>query len=163
MARLLALLALGLTLQAQTLPSEQAESLNGKKVEFPAAIRGAVSVVVFGFDRDSNDKITVWLESLTADGVNAWTVANLENVTLLARPAVRMNLRKGVPAALQSRSLIVTKDLKAWKEALKVSREDLPVVALFDADGQVVWQRQGTFSEAIGNELKAEIVKLAKK
>lgn len=161
MARLFALLAFaGLALQAENLPNTPAETVTGKKVDFPAILHGAISTVVFGFDKDSNDKITVWLESLTADGLNAWALANIENMTTLARPAIRMSLRKGTPAAIQSRSLVASKNIAAWKDALGVTRQDLPVVALFDADGQLVWHRQGTFSESISNELKAEIAKL---
>jgi hypothetical protein len=95
--------------------------------------------------------------------VNAWAVANIENMTTLARPAIRINLRKGTPAELQSRSLVVTKNLKSWKDVLGVTREELPVVALLDPEGNVVWHRQGTFSESISNELKAEIAKLKTK
>ena len=164
MARLFALLAFaGLMIQAQNLPATPAETVTGKKVEFPAVLRGAISTVVFGFDKDSNDKITVWLESLTSEGINAWALANIENTTTLARPAIRMNLRKGTPPAIQSRSLVTSKNMAAWKDALGVTRQDLPVVALFDPEAKLVWHRQGTFSESIGNELKSEIAKLATK
>ena len=162
MARLFALLAFaGLIIQAQNLPATPAETVTGKKVEFPAVLHGAISTVIFGFDKDSNDKITVWLENLTSDGINAWALANIENATTLARPAIRMNLRKGTPAAIQSRSLVTSKNIAAWKGVLGVTREDLPVVALFDPEGKLVWHRQGTVSESISNELKSEITRLS--
>jgi len=164
MGRFLAFVAFaGLAIQAQNLPSTPAETLSGKKVDFPAVLHGAVSAVAFGFDKDSNDKITVWLESLTGDGINAWALANIENMTTLARPAIRMNLRKGTPAPIQSRSMVTSKNIAAWKDALGAARPDVPVVALFDAQGNLAWHRQGTFSESIANELKAEIAKLATK
>ena len=146
--------------RGQELPSASAETLNGKKVDFPGALRGTVSVCVFGFGRESSNKTGVWLENLAGDGINAWSVVNIESSAAPTRAVVRMTMRKGTPAALLSRSLVIAKDLKTWKELLEVTKESLPVVVLFDAEGHIVWKRQGTFSGAIGDELKAQIAAL---
>jgi hypothetical protein len=150
-----------LVARGQDLPSASAETLDGKKVDFPAALRGSISVCVFGFGRETSDKVGVWLENLTADGVNAWSVVNIESTPAPARMVVRMTMRRGTPAALLGRSLVIAKDAKAWKQLLEVTKESLPVVVLLDAEGHIAWKRQGTFSGAISDEMKAQIVALA--
>jgi len=162
-AILLALSAMSPCLPAQDLPASSAETLEGKKIDFPGALKGSIAVCVFGFGRESSDKVTVWLENLSADGMNAWSVVNIESVKAPARTVVRMTLKKGTPATLLGRSLVLSKDSKEWLSILEVKKETLPTVALFDTDGRLVWKKQGTFSGAISDELKAQIVALATK
>jgi hypothetical protein len=149
--------------RAQDLPATVAETLDGKKVDFPAALRGKISVCVFGFGRESSDKLTVWLENLSADDIDAWSVANIESSAAPTRTVIRMTMKKGTPPTLLGRSLVIAKDAKTWKELLEVKKETLPVVVLFDAAGHIAWKRAGTFSGAISDELKAQIVALATK
>jgi hypothetical protein len=160
---LLTLCAVAPGVRAQDLPASTAETLDGKKVDFPAALKGSIAVCVFGFGRESSDKVTVWLENLFADGMNAWSVVNIESVKAPARTVIRMTMKKGTPPTLLGRSLVISKDSKEWLRVLEVTRETLPTVALLDADGRLVWKRQGTFSGAISDELKAQIVALATK
>jgi len=156
----LALLGAALCAQAQDLPVTAAETLDGKKLEFPTALRGSISTCVFGFGKDLSDKAGVWLESLTSDGINAWSVVNVETTPSVARSAIRISMRRGTPSALLSRSLIVSKDFKEWKKILEIQQDNLPIVVLFDADGKIVWKRRGTFSASISDELKAHIAEL---
>jgi hypothetical protein len=148
---------------AQDLPVTAAETIDGKKVEFPTAMHGSISACVFGFGKDSSDKVGVWLESLYGDNVNAWSVVNLEPVPAVARGPIRVSMRIGLPTGLMSRSLIVSKDYKEWKKILEIQQDNLPVVALFDASGKIVWKRRGTFSASISDELKAKIAELSGK
>jgi hypothetical protein len=149
-----------LCVSAQDLPNDKAESINGKKVNFPDVMYGGVATCVFGFGKDSADRVGVWLESLSSDQINAWSVVNLESVPAMARGALRMTMRKGTPKELLERSLVISKDAKEWKRILEVQKESLPVVALFDKTGKLVWKRQGTFSSSITDELKAKIAEL---
>jgi hypothetical protein len=148
---------------AQDLPNDKAETINGKKVEFPAVMHGAIATCIFGFGNNSADRVAVWLESLSADNVNAWSVVNLESVPAVARGALRVSMRRGTPKELIERSLVISKDATEWKRILEVQRESLPVVALFDKAGKLVWKRQGTYSASIDDELKAKIAELAAK
>jgi len=146
--------------RAQGLPATTAETIDGKKLDFPGALRGSISTCVFGFGKDSSDKVGVWLESLSADNIDAWSVVNLETVPAVARTAVRISMRKGTPSALRSRSLVISKDYKEWKKILEIQQDNLPVVVLFDVAGEIVWKRRGTFSASIADELKARIAEL---
>jgi hypothetical protein len=150
-------------LPGQQLPNDKAETINGKTLDFPAVMRGAIATCVFGFGKDSSDRVGVWLESLTSDDINAWSVVNLESMPSVARGPLRVAMRKGTPKQLLERSLVISKDSVEWKRILGVQRESLPVVALFDKAGTIVWKRQGTFSSSIADELKAKIAELTGK
>jgi len=146
---------------AQNLPVTPAETLDGKKLVFPTALRGSLATCVFGFGQGSSDKVGVWLEALSGDNVNAWSVVNLETVASVARGPIRVSMRVGTPPALRGRSLIIAKDYKEWKKILEIHEDNLPVVALFDGAGKIVWKRRGTFSASIADELKAHIAQMA--
>ena len=160
---LLALIGGALCARAQDLPVTAAESIDGKKIEFPTALGGSIAVCVFGFGKDSSNKVGVWLESLSGDNINAWSVVNLEKVPAIARGSIRVSMRIGTPSALLGRSLIVAKYYNEWKKILEIQQDNLPVVALFDARGRLVWKRRGTFSASIEDELKAHIAELSGK
>jgi hypothetical protein len=146
--------------RAQDLPAEIAETIDGTRVRFPAMMHGSIAACVFGFGKDSTDKVAVWLESLTGNNINAWSVVNLEPVPSVARGPIRISMRVGTPAALLERSLIIAKDYKEWKKILEIQQDNLPVVVLFDAGGKIVWKRKGTFSAGTLDELKAQIAQL---
>ncbi len=148
---------------AQDLPNDRAETINGKRVDFPGVMLGAAAACVFGFGKDSTDRVAVWLESLSGDNVNAWSVVNLQSAPAVARGALRVSMRKGTPKELMERSLVISKDAEEWKRILDVQKESLPVVALFDKSGKIVWKRQGTYSASISDELKAKMVELGVK
>jgi hypothetical protein len=158
---LLALIGGSQYAKSQDLPVTAAETIDGKKLEFPTALRGSIATCVFGFGEDSADKVGVWLESLSGDNINAWSVVNLETVPSVARGTLRVSMRIGTPVALRGRSLIIAKFYKEWKKILEIQQDNLPVVVLFDRDGKLVWKRRGTFSAAIADELKAEIARLS--
>ncbi len=159
--RLLAAVAFfGLYASAQNLPVDKAESINGKKFDFPTALKGTITTCVFGFGNDSADRVGIWLESLSSENIDAWSVVNLESIPAGARGVLRMSMRKGTPKELLGRSLVISRDSKEWKRILEVQKETVPVLALFDKSGKIVWKRQGTFSSSITDELKAKIAEL---
>ena len=139
---------------AEGLPSSHAETLTGQKLEFPAALRGRSAVCVFGFSKGAGDLTKVWMERLNQDGVNVWSVAELEKAPALVRGMIRGSMRKGTPQSLLGHSLILTRDTDLWERAVSASGETLPVVVVFDADGQILWKYQGAFSDEKYRELK---------
>ncbi len=130
-----------------------AETIDGKKVEFPTAMHGSISACVFGFGKDSSDKRRGWNRSMAITSPPG-RLGNQGTVPAIARTPIRVSMRIGLPPGLMSRSLIVSKDYKEWKKILEIQQDNLPVVALFDASGKIVWRRRGTFSAS--DRAKAE-------
>jgi predicted transcriptional regulator len=67
-------------------------------------------------------------------------------------------MRKGTPQPLLKRSLIITKDDKAWRAALGVKQENLPVVVLLDSAGKVLWTHEGLYDDEAVGELKRRLL-----
>lgn len=84
----------------ESLPVTQAETLTGQKLEFPTALAGKPAVCVFGFSKEAGDRTKVWMTRLSQDGINAWSVANLESAPALVRGMIRSSMRKGTPQPL---------------------------------------------------------------
>ena len=157
-ACVLALLAAGWSpAAAENLPVTQAETLTGQKLEFPLALAGKPAVCVFGFSREAGDKTKVWMARLSQDGINSWSVANLEAAPALVRGMIRGSMRKGTSASLLERSLILTKDEKAWKQTIGAKQDNLPVVVLLDATGRILWTYEGVFADETYRELTARL------
>jgi hypothetical protein len=142
---------------AESLPVTPAETLTGHKLSFPTALAGKPAVCVFGFSKEAGDRTKDWMARLSNDGVNAWSVADLEGAPALVRGMIRSSMRKGTPQALLEHSLVVTKDEKAWKNALGAKDDKLPVVAVLDAAGNVIWTYEGLLGDEAYSELKAKL------
>ncbi len=142
---------------AENLPVTPAETLAGQKMEFPTGVVGKSSVCVFGFTKEAGDRTKVWMTRLSQDGINSWSIANLEGAPALVRGMIRSSMRKGTPAPLLERSLILTKDEKAWKHAVGAKQDNLPVVVLLDATGSVLWTYEGLFGDEPYRELKSRL------
>ena len=142
---------------AESLPVTQAETLTGQKLEFPTALAGKPAVCVFAFNKEAGDRTKAWMTRLSQDGINAWSVANLESAPALVRGMIRGSMRKGTPQPLLERSLILTKDEKAWKHAVGANQNNLPVVVVFDAAGHPLWTYEGLFGEEPLREIKTRL------
>jgi hypothetical protein len=152
------LLVAGCCLAASdNLPVTPAETLADQKIVFPTALAGKAAVCVFGFSKEAGDRTKVWMTRLSQDGINAWSIANLEGAPGLVRGMIRSIMRKGTPQPLLERSLILTKDEKAWKRAVGSKQDNLPVVVLLDGKGQILWTHEGPFGDEPYRELKTRL------
>ena len=153
----LALVASGAASAAEKLPVTSAETLSGQKLEFPTALAGKPAVCVFGFSKEAGDLSKLWMTQLYEEGISAWSVANLEKAPALVRGMIRGSMRKATPAAQLDRSLILTKDHKAWEQAVGSKQESQPVVVLLDPAGRILWTFQGPFAGQPYQQLKARL------
>jgi len=139
------------------LPVTSAETLSGHKLEFPAALAGKTAVCVFGFSRGAGERSKAWMTRLSQDGVDSWSIANLEKAPSLVRGMILSSMRKGTSEALQERSLILTADQIAWERATGATQENLPVVVILDRSGHVAWTYEGVFSDRAYQDLKGRL------
>jgi hypothetical protein len=142
------------SLAAQTLPSTEAETLTGRKLDFPKALAGQPVVCVFSFSKEAGEKTNEWMKPLLAAGINAYSVAHLEGAPRLVRGLIRGGMRKSMPANQHDRSLILTRDEKAWRAALEVKDDRQPIAVKLDATGRIVARRAGPFDPRFVAELK---------
>jgi hypothetical protein len=142
---------------AASLPVTRGENLEGQQIEFPSVLQAKVSVVVFGFSKTAGDRTKAWITRLEKEGIEAWSVADLESAPSLVRGMIKSSMRKGTPESLRARSLILAKDEKAWKQALGLKQPDLPVVAVFDANRQIAFTYEGLVTDDALARLKSKL------
>ncbi len=75
----------------------------------------------------------------------------------MVRGMIRSSMRKGTPQPLLERSLILTKDEKAWKRAVGSKQDNLPVVVLLDGKRQILWTYERPFGDEPYRELKTRL------
>ena len=80
---------------AEDLPVTPAETLSGQKLEFPSALAGKIAVCVFGFSKEAGVRTKTWMTRLSQDGINSWSIANLEKAPAMVRGMIRSSMRKG--------------------------------------------------------------------
>jgi len=139
--------AAGLLGQSAALPATPGETLSGKRIVLAEALRGHAAVLVMSFSRDAGKECDLWGRLVRADpamsGVAVVQVAMLERAPGFVRGVIKNGLRKGLSAAEQDRSVILTQDEKLWRSYLGVTVDRDPYVVLLDAAGQVRWRGHG--------------------
>jgi hypothetical protein len=81
----------------QCLGIEGVCGLSAQKLSFPAALAGKPAVCVFGFSKEAGDRTKEWMARLSKEGINAWSVANLEGAPAPVRGMIRSSMRNGTP------------------------------------------------------------------
>ncbi|MBX9593440.1 MAG: hypothetical protein K2X46_03685 [Roseomonas sp.] len=141
----LIILAVAGSLAAQTVPSSEGETLSGLKIRFPDFLAGKQAICVFSFSREAGESTRAWMDRLWKAGVDAYSIANIEAAPRLVRGMIRRGMKSGMPADYHPRSLVLTRDEKAWKAALQVTDDKSPVIVRFDASGKITERYSGPF------------------
>jgi hypothetical protein len=142
---------------AESLPVTPAETLFGQKLAFPTHSPECQRSAFLASQKQPATRQKIWMTKLDDAGIKAWLVAELESAPTLVRGMIRSSMRRGTPTTMLDRSLVMTKDDKAWRSALDVKQENLPVVVLLDAMGKVLRTYEGVFTEETLVELKGKL------
>jgi hypothetical protein len=148
---------------ADPIPVTPAETLSGRKISFPTVLGGKPAICIFGFSKEAGDRTKEWMSHFQQDGVEAWSIANLEAAPAFVRGMIRGSMRKDTPPQLLERSLIMTKDERPWKVAVGAKVEKAPVVVVFDAATHIVWSHEGPFDAESYREARSKLSALAAK
>ncbi|HET6170079.1 MAG TPA: hypothetical protein VFE01_07860 [Terracidiphilus sp.] len=140
-------IALSTACLSQSMPDTQGMTLSGNHIALAEVTRGHRVVLVAGFSHAGGMGTGAWLRALRADpalaGIAVYQVAMLEKAPGFVRGMIKSGMRKGLSAAEQDRSVVLTKDEPLWRSYFGVSYDKDPYVALLGADGKVVWHGHG--------------------
>ena len=132
-------------------------AISGRRIDVP--VPGRRTVVIMGFSRAGGDDSRRWDESIAADSSRAdvVVVAELQSVPRLLRGTVTLMIKRGVPAGLRDRMLLLSRDEAAWKRRLGVTSDEHAYVTLIDTSGRVRWMSRGASDSASVQALRAEL------
>lgn len=151
----------------QPMPRIAGESLAGHRVELPDAARANIAVLIFGFSKASKVPTSAWAEQLGSDlsrqtGFALYQLPVLEDVPRILRGVVISGMKKGVPATARDRFVPILEDEAELKRLVSYKEPDDAYLVLLDRSGQIVAQRQGSFSATLCRQFESEILALLK-
>jgi len=141
---------------AARFPEVQAETLSGKHVAMPGVAQGMPTLFVIGFTHAAKDQTTYWSKKIPSDLVNFYSVAVLEDVPRLVRPAVTHSMKSDTPKEKRDRFLVVYSGEKELKEAAGFEAPDDAYLILVDPNGEVRWRFHGPFSHTTLSEVRTQ-------
>ena len=141
-------------------PVTEAETLAGGKIRLPDAAKGKRALVVMTFSKDAGEASKAWCNRFAKDfGIDRiYQIAHLEKAPRLVRGLIRRGMRGDMPAAMQGRMLLIYNDEAQWRERFDVTNENLPYLAMLDAEGRITWLHQGSFDESVYQKLRQHAV-----
>jgi ATP synthase subunit 10 len=156
-----------LSLQAQSIPHTEAETLAGKKIVLPDAFAGRPAILVIGFSRSGGDSAGRWSKQLRQDlgadkSVRIFSVAELQDAPKLARGLIRHGMRGGIPQNEHDSFVLLYQDEDIWKKLAEFSDTNNAYILLVDSGGNISWRAQGKNPDAqtLGT-LKKELATLS--
>ena len=161
--QLLLLLSIAFSLQAQTIPHTEAETLSGKKIVLPDAFAGHSAILIIGFSRSGGDSAGRWGKEIRKDladqkEVRIFSVAELQDAPKLARGLIRHGMRGGLPQNEHDSFVLLYQDEDVWKTLAGFSDTNDAYILLVDSAANISWRAHGKSPDAQTiSALKTEI------
>lgn len=157
---------MALSLQAQSIPHTEADTLADKKIVLPDAFAGHPAILIIGFSRSGGDSAGRWAKQLRQDlagnkSVSIFSVAELQDAPKLARGLIRHGMRGGVPQNEHDSFVLLYQDEDIWKKLADFSDTNDAYVLLVDSAATIRWRTHGKSPDAQSvDALKQELSKL---
>jgi hypothetical protein len=146
-------------------PRLKARDLEGRTVEIPDDLNGALKLIVLAFKRDHQYPVESWLPHLDRleeghPGLTVWEVPALSRSYRIWRGAIDGGMRAGIPDPKVRRHTLTTyTDLRGLQRALELPDLEEIYLLLLDGSGRVLWRTRGAYSEQTLVELTAALEK----
>lgn len=142
-------------------PDMTAETVEDKKVNLPADVKGKYTLLGLAYSKKSEDELNSWftpvfnkfiqktngmMASFGYD-VNVYFVPMFTGVNAAATGTAKKKAIKNVDPQLLPYILFYKGELKKYKEALDFERRDIPYFFVLDPDGKIVHATSGAYTE----------------
>ena len=153
---------------AQSIPTTKAKALDNSEVTLPGTGGQQALILVVGFSHKSGEPCNVWDKKISSDfhsdtRVGYFVLPILQSAPSLVRPMILHGMRKDVPQEELSHYLPLYTKEDEWKKLVNITALDEPYLVIATADGHVVWQSHGAYSEDGYAELKKAVAGLLAK
>ena len=144
------------------LPETPSESLAGRQMMLPDALKGRPAVVIVGFSKSSQNSVKEW----DTQARNNWRDVRClsgrcaRRCTAICQRNDHARDEGSTPAARQDHFLVVVKGEAELKKAADFSPADDAYVLLLDGAGAIRWRTHGSVSDAALRELQKQVEKL---
>jgi hypothetical protein len=144
-------------------PTVTGKNLERQTLTLPEGFRGDRNLVFIAFQQWQQRQVDSWLpfaRQLEASHpeVRYYELPTIQMRNRLARTFINEGMRAGIPDPVaRERTITLYVDKSAFRQALRLPREDEIYVLLLDGQGQVQWQAEGAFSQEKGDSLTAVV------
>lgn len=144
---------MALSLQAQSIPRTEAETLADRKIVLPDAFSGHPAILIIGFSRSGGDSAGRWDKQIRQDlaedkDVRIFSIAELQDAPKLARGLIRHGMRGGIPKNEHDSFVLLYQDEDIWKKLAGFSDTNNAYILLVDSGGNISWRAQGKNPDA---------------
>jgi hypothetical protein len=144
-------------------PTVTGTNLERQKLTLPEGFQGDWNLVFIAFQQWQQSQVDSWIpfaKDLEASypELRYYELPTIQNRNRLARTFINEGMRAGIadPVA-RERTITLYLDKTAFRQALRLPREDDIYVLLLDHRGQILWQAVGAFNYEKGESLKSEL------
>jgi hypothetical protein len=150
------------TCAGQQIPGVKTKALDDSEVVLPKAGSRQVLVLVVGFSKKGGDVCGVWSRQIAAEyggdaGVAYYSLPMLEEAPSFLRPMIEHGMKNGATAKELAHMAPVTAGEQQWKKVVGYAAADDAYLVVADAQGKLVWQGHGAYSDAALGELKKAV------
>ncbi|MFN7602680.1 MAG: TlpA family protein disulfide reductase [Bacteroidota bacterium] len=142
-------------------PDMTAETVEDKKVNLPADVKGKYTLLGLAYSKKSEDELNSWFTPVFnkfiqktngmmasfGDDVNVYCVPMFTGVNAAATGTAKKKAIKNVDPQLLPYILFYKGELKKYKEALDFERRDIPYFFVLDPEGKIVHATSGAYTE----------------
>ncbi len=144
-------------LEAQQLPSTQAQTLTGRAVTLPLPDHAQTFLAV-GFSKASSEAVKAWWLQAKAicqahPAVACYEAAVIEDAPSFVRGMIVSGMKHGMDRTDQETFLTVADNEAEWKRAFAFSAPDDAYLAIFDKSGKLLWRTRGAGAAANSAEI----------
>jgi hypothetical protein len=156
---------------AKTFPDMEAETVEDKKVNLPADVKGKYTLLGLAYSKKSEDELNSWFSPVynkfikKATGlmagmgydVNVYFVPMFTGINSAATGTAKKKALKNIDPQLLPYILFYKGELKSYKEALDFEKKDIPYFFVLDKEGKIVYATSGRFTEGKLDEVEDSI------
>lgn len=141
-------------------PAMTAETVDDKKVELPASVKGKYTLIGLAYSKKSESELNSWFQPVFGKfiqktnglfagfsyDVNVYFVPMFTGVNAAATGTAKRKAAKSIDPQLLPYVLFYKGELKSYKEALDFEKKDIPYFFVLDPQGKIVFATSGKYS-----------------
>lgn len=150
-------------------PAMEAETVEDKKVNLPAAVKGKYTLLGLAYSKKSEDELNSWFQPVFQKfiqknkglfegfgyDVNVYFIPMFTGVNAAATGTAKKKALKNIDPNLLPYILFYKGELKPYKDALDFEKKDVPYFFVLDADGKILYATSGGYSTKKMDEVEA--------
>lgn len=144
----------------KTFPAMTAETVDDKKVELPASVKGKYTLIGLAYSKKSESELNSWFQPVFGKfiqktnglfsgfsyDVNVYFVPMFTGVNAAATGTAKRKAAKNIDPQLLPYVLFYKGELKSYKAALDFEKKDIPYFFVLDPQGKIVYATSGKYS-----------------